>query len=61
MTPLPKKRHAKARSRTRKAAIKYKLPDLVTCPNCQSLKLTHRTCLKCGYYGPLKTEKTASK
>ncbi len=58
MTPLPKKRHAKARTRTRKAAIKLKLPTLVKCPNCDSLKLPHRACSKCGTYNNNKEKVT---
>ncbi len=50
MTPLPKKRHAKARSRVRRAAIKLSIPNLVKCPNCQSLKYPHKACAKCGFY-----------
>jgi len=50
MTPLPKKKHAKSRTRTRKAAIRFKLPNLIACPNCQNLKLPHKACSSCGYY-----------
>jgi large subunit ribosomal protein L32 len=50
MTPLPKKRHAKARSRTRRAAIKLKIPSLVKCPNCGGLKYPHKECPKCHFY-----------
>jgi len=56
MTPLPKKRHAKARTRTRKSTKKIALPKLVTCPKCKSLRLTHRACPKCGFYKAEKTE-----
>ncbi len=50
MTPLPKKRHAKARSRTRRAAIKLKIPTLVKCVNCGGLRFPHKQCPKCGFY-----------
>jgi len=54
MGALPKKKHAKARSRTRNAAIRLKLPGLVACSNCGELKIPHTICLKCGSYGPKK-------
>ncbi|MDP2632166.1 MAG: 50S ribosomal protein L32 [Candidatus Curtissbacteria bacterium] len=50
MTPLPKKKHAKSRTRTRKAAISLRLPTLVTCPKCQSPKFPHHVCPNCGFY-----------
>lgn len=50
MTPLPKKRHAKSRTRTRKAAIKLTLPKLAKCFSCGSPKLPHQACPKCGAY-----------
>ena len=54
MGALPKKKHAKARSKTRQAAIRLKLPGLVVCPNCGELKIPHTICSKCGSYGPKK-------
>jgi len=50
MTPLPKKKHAKSRTRTRKAAISLNLPKLVSCPKCQNLKFPHQACSTCGFY-----------
>ncbi|MEX2028532.1 MAG: 50S ribosomal protein L32 [Candidatus Curtissbacteria bacterium] len=50
MTPLPKKKHAKARTRTRKAAITLRLPSLIMCPNCKGLRFPHRACSNCGFY-----------
>ena len=50
MTPLPKKKHAKARTRTRKAAISFSPPTLVTCSNCKELKVPHRACPHCGFF-----------
>ena len=52
MTPLPKKKHAKSRTKTRKAAISLKIPQLIRCPKCNSLRLPHRKCPNCGYYKP---------
>ncbi|MEK7581325.1 MAG: 50S ribosomal protein L32 [Patescibacteria group bacterium] len=51
MTPLPKKRHAKSRTRTRKATIKLTLPTLIKCINCGKPRLPHRVCAACGAYG----------
>ncbi|MBI2599176.1 50S ribosomal protein L32 [Candidatus Curtissbacteria bacterium] len=59
MTPLPKKKHAKSRTRTRKAAISLRLPSLVTCPNCQGLRFPHRACPNCGYYKGNKSAKVS--
>lgn len=56
MTPLPKKKHAKSRTRTRKSTRKILLPTLVTCNKCQSLRLPHRACPKCGYYNSYETK-----
>ena len=50
MGALPKKKHAKARTRIRKAAIGLPMPALVKCPRCQDLKFPHRVCPHCGYY-----------
>lgn len=50
MTPLPKKKHAKSRTRTRKSAISFQLPHLILCPNCGELRFPHRACPKCGFY-----------
>ena len=50
MTPLPKKKHAKSRTRTRKAAISLNLPKLVSCSKCQNLKFPHQVCQVCGFY-----------
>lgn len=56
MTPLPKKKHARSRTKTRKASITLKLPSLIACPKCQSLKFPHRACPNCGYYKQEKTK-----
>ncbi|OGD95624.1 50S ribosomal protein L32 [Candidatus Curtissbacteria bacterium RIFCSPHIGHO2_12_FULL_38_9b] len=56
MTPLPKKKHAKSRTKIRQAALKYKMPHLVKCSNCSQLKFTHQVCTKCGYYKGVKQQ-----
>ncbi len=50
MANEPKRRHSKARKRTRRAAIKLKV-NLVTCKNCGKLTLPHIVCRECGFYG----------
>ncbi len=34
----------------RRAAIRYRLPSLIPCPNCKQLKPSHQVCPKCGFY-----------
>jgi large subunit ribosomal protein L32 len=48
--PNPKRRHSKARTRSRRAHDFLKLKSLSTCPQCQEAKEPHRVCAKCGYY-----------
>ncbi|MCL4365805.1 50S ribosomal protein L32 [Patescibacteria group bacterium] len=49
MAGEPKRRHSKARKRTRRAAIKLAV-NLVTCKNCGKAILPHTVCKECGYY-----------
>jgi large subunit ribosomal protein L32 len=51
MTPLPKRRYAKARQRERRGHMKIPVPSMDTCPQCHSVKLSHRVCPVCGNYG----------
>lgn len=48
----PKRKHSKARSRTRRAAYygRLKAPNTMECPNCSETKLMHRACPSCGHY-----------
>ena len=46
----PKRRHSKARTRTRRSTWKGSLPTLIECPQCHQLKLPHRVCPSCGAY-----------
>ena len=48
---VPKRKVSKARRNSR-AAQTYKLtaPNLVECPQCHELKLSHIVCPKCGFY-----------
>jgi large subunit ribosomal protein L32 len=49
--PNPKRRHSKSRSRKRRAHDALEATSLSPCPNCQSPRMPHRVCPKCGYYG----------
>lgn len=48
--PNPKRRHSKARTRTRRAHDALSVPQSSACPNCQEPRMPHRACSKCGYY-----------
>lgn len=50
MASEPKRRHSKARKRTRRAAIKLTL-NFVNCKNCGKPTRSHVVCKECGYYG----------
>jgi large subunit ribosomal protein L32 len=47
---LPKRRHSIARQGKRRANWKARRPNLVPCPDCRALRLTHRVCPACGNY-----------
>jgi len=49
MASEPKRRHSKARKRTRRAAIKLAV-NLITCKNCSALTRSHMVCVSCGFY-----------
>ncbi|HLS90261.1 MAG TPA: 50S ribosomal protein L32 [Limnochordia bacterium] len=46
----PKRRHSKARTRTRRATWKTAGPVMTRCPQCHEPKLPHRVCPHCGSY-----------
>ncbi len=48
----PKRKHSKARSRSRRAHYysRLKEPTLMECPNCGDTKMMHRACPSCGHY-----------
>ena len=48
--PNPKRRHSKARTRSRRAHDFLTAKSLSKCPQCQEAKMPHRACMKCGYY-----------
>jgi large subunit ribosomal protein L32 len=49
--PHPKRKISKSRRDKRRTHYKAKAPSLGACPNCGEMKLTHRACPSCGYYG----------
>jgi len=48
--PNPKRKHSKARSRSRRTHYKATAPTISTCSNCGTPTLLHRVCGECGYY-----------
>ncbi|MBU0999860.1 50S ribosomal protein L32 [Patescibacteria group bacterium] len=49
MPAEPKRRHSKARKRTRRSAIKLTV-NTVACKNCSKLIMSHTVCKYCGFY-----------
>ncbi|MBN1623070.1 MAG: 50S ribosomal protein L32 [Clostridia bacterium] len=47
---VPKRKTSKTRRDTRRAHYKLEAPDLVRCPQCNTLKEQHKVCKECGYY-----------
>lgn len=47
----PKRRTSKARRDNRRSHWKLSQPNLVSCPQCHTLKAPHIVCKECGYYG----------
>ncbi|AND85075.1 50S ribosomal protein L32 [Clostridium tyrobutyricum] len=48
----PARKSSKARKSSRRAqTFKASLPGIVECPQCHEMKLAHRVCKNCGYYG----------
>ncbi|MDR2676567.1 MAG: 50S ribosomal protein L32 [Endomicrobium sp.] len=62
--PNPKRKHTPHRRDCRRSAnSKVSSPNLGKCSNCNSVKLPHRVCGKCGFYNgkliiPLKLKKS---
>ncbi len=50
MTPLPKRKYAKARQGERRQHLGLISPVTVDCPQCHSPKMPHRVCKTCGTY-----------
>ena len=52
---VPKRRQSSARRDSRRAQwMKMAPPASSTCPSCSALKMPHRACGTCGWYGPEK-------
>lgn len=47
---VPKRRHSKARARKGRTHWKATAPNLVRCPQCNTMKRAHYVCPECGYY-----------
>ena len=57
---VPKRKVSKTRRDKRKAHWKLTAPNLVRCPQCNTLTVQHKVCKECGYYkGKEVVEKTA--
>jgi large subunit ribosomal protein L32 len=50
MTPLPKRKQSKGRTRRRRSHDALEMVKLVECPSCHSMRLPHRACPNCGNY-----------
>lgn len=50
MGALPKRRISKSRRNRRRAHDSIQTFHLVECPDCGSMKRSHRVCLECGKY-----------
>ena len=51
MPQEPKKKHSKARKRTRRASIKLESLGVIKCSNCGEATIPHQVCKACGFYG----------
>ncbi len=58
MSQEPKRRHSKARKRTRRASILLRAAATINCKNCGKLTLPHIVCKECGFYGGKEISKT---
>jgi large subunit ribosomal protein L32 len=63
MTPLPKRKLSKGRTRNRRSHEALRSPALVECASCHELRLPHHVCPSCGNYKGVNVIKheTASK
>jgi large subunit ribosomal protein L32 len=48
--PLPKKRHSSTRGKKRRTHWTVTTGRMTACPQCKTLKLSHRICPVCGQY-----------
>lgn len=47
---VPKRKVSKARRNSRRANWKLTVPNLVSCPKCGELVMSHKACRACGTY-----------
>lgn len=47
---VPKRKKSKMKIRSRKAANRWRAPQLSSCPQCGSRVPSHIACPSCGYY-----------
>ncbi|MFY9425684.1 MAG: 50S ribosomal protein L32 [Caldicoprobacterales bacterium] len=47
---VPKRKTSKARRDKRRAHWKVSMPGMAECPQCGTMRLSHRVCRECGYY-----------
>jgi len=58
---VPKKKTSKSKRDKRRSHHRFKIPNVVTCAQCQESVLPHRVCPECGTYrgrSIIKTEET---
>lgn len=59
MSQEPKRKHSKARKRTRRASINLEALGLVECTNCHKLTVPHMVCKNCGFYKGMEIKSTS--
>ena len=50
MTPLPKRRQSRGRTRRRRSHDALTRVKLVECSSCHAMRMPHRACPACGHY-----------
>ena len=51
MGALPKRKISRVRRDRRRAHyLRLKMPNMVECPQCHALRLSHHVCMNCGTY-----------
>jgi large subunit ribosomal protein L32 len=57
----PKRKWSKARTGKRRSQWKLSKPNLVSCPQCHTLRMSHIVCKECGFYDGKEVVKEAEK
>lgn len=60
MPQEPKRRHSKARKRTRRASIFLESTKLISCKNCAAKVISHQVCPECGFYDGVSVNQKSS-